>query len=212
MEPKTPKKTTKKAVEPLKFSEGYTSVTDMVRGTLGAAAAEEFDNYANARQLMNCLTVLRCSKGVSQAELASRMECGQPKVSKMEASADAELNFGDIINYATSLKMGVHVAFSPHRGNAVNHIRFHVNCIKREIDALVKLSGQDRQIGGAVEAFALDTVGRLITLIEASLEELPHRAQTNAPVSVEAEDDRGQPITLDTSKRTPKRVSKKAGV
>ena len=77
----------------------YANVSDLVRDTSEREFADEFDKYQADRTLVNCLKVLRTAHGVTQAELASRMGCVQSKVSKLESSTDAELNFGDAICY-----------------------------------------------------------------------------------------------------------------
>ena len=105
----------------------YASVSELVRDTSDSEIADEFDQYQADRKLVNCLTVMRCAHhGVSQMELAERMGCNQSKVSKMETSADVDLNFGDVISYARSLKQSIRMTFSPERNNRADHIRFHI--------------------------------------------------------------------------------------
>ena len=189
----------------------YASVSELVRDTAEPEFADEFDQYQDDRKLVNVLTVLRCAHEVSQVELAKRMDCVQSKLSKMESSVDADLNFGDIIKYASALKQSVFIAFSPARKSRVDQIRFHIECIKDQLDRLGKIAGDDRTIGDGVEGYAIETVENLVRLIEQSLERLPHRIQqADALVSVEVQCEGGQRLRLDRPKRVRKSHRKAA--
>ena len=212
METKTKTKTEGRAKpRPMKVTgKKYASVSEMVRDTSDPEFADEFDAYQAERRMVNCLTVVRCTNGMSQTELAGRMGCGQSKVSKMESSVDADLNFGDMIAYALALKQTVHIAFSPERRSGADHIRFHIACIKQELDRLVKVAGDDKAIGDGVEAFAIEQVLSMLAMVETSLDRLPHRVdQGGAALSVEVEGDRGRRLSTDGPKRA-RRTSKKA--
>lgn len=177
----------------------------MVRNLAEPGFADEFDQYQSVRTLTNCLTVIRCSNEVGQADLAGRMGCSQSKVSKMESSVDADLNYGDIINYVLALKQSVHIVFSPKRRKGSDPIRFHIEAIKHELDRLVKISDDDKPIGDSVETFAIDTARNVVGMMEAIIDKLPHRSQPDSSVTVEAEGDRGQRMVLDNPKRYRKR-------
>lgn len=205
-------KTTKKAMDrPLKLTgRNFTSVSDLVHSTTDVEFSEQFDQYQADRRLINCLTVIRCTNEVSQSELADRMECAQSKVSKMESSVDIDLNFGDIVNYAKSLKQSIHITFSPSLNNGADHIRFHIECVKHELKKLVSVSSSDQDIANGVEAFAIERVQDFVESVSKILDRLPHRADPySGGVSVEAEDERGKRLPLDRSKRT--RKSSKSG-
>jgi uncharacterized protein with PIN domain len=209
------KNTAKKAMDrPMRVvGKKYASVSALVRDTAEAEVANQFDKYQTDRRLINCLTVVRCANEVTQVELAKRMDCAQSKVSKMESSTDADLNFGDIISYARALKQSVSITFAPARKHGADRIRFLIECIKHELDKLVKIAGDDKTIGDDVEAYAIETVQNMVKLIEESLDRLPHRMQqSNAPVSIEVECDRGQRLPLNGPKRVHKSAKKTAPV
>jgi transcriptional regulator with XRE-family HTH domain len=191
----------------------YASVSDLVRDTSDVEFADDFDKYQADRQLVNCLTVIRCTNELSQAKLAERMGCFQSKISKMESSVDADLNFGDVIKYAMGLKQGVHITFSPLRKNGADHIRFHIECIKHELDRLVKIAGNDPAFGNGIEAFAIEQVQNMVQFVDALLDKLPHRIhQSSGGVAVEAEGEHGERLPLDMPKRSRKTPKKAAPV
>jgi hypothetical protein len=193
-------------VTPLKAGKSYSSVSEMVHRSLDADSAAAFDAHVAARGLINSLVVLRGIKGVNQAELASRMKCSQPKVSKVEASADADLCFGDVVSYASALDMSMHIALTPANANGADHIRFHLGCIKHELDQLVAIAGEDPTIGRGVETFAVQTTRNMLAVIEQSIDQLPHRSAERPAVCVEAGGERGGRLSLDPA--PPKRVRK----
>jgi hypothetical protein len=187
----------------------YASVSELVRDTSDAGFADEFDKYQADRGLVNCLTIIRCANGVSQVELAKRMDCAQSKISKMETSADADLSFGDVVSFALALQQSIRISFSPSRKNGSDHIRFHVECIKHALDGLVRINGDDKDTCDDVEAFAIQTVQNMVTAIESALDKLPHRMQQpSSPVSVEAEGERGQRLRLDLPRSLRRRTKK----
>jgi transcriptional regulator with XRE-family HTH domain len=178
--------------------EAYSSVSEMVRDLTDPEFADDFDRHLAERQLIKMLTVLRCRKGLTQADLAQKMGCGQAKISKMEGSADFDLNFGDIVKYVRSLGGSMHLALLPVEATGADQIRFHVNAIKQELNKLVRIAGDVPAIGPGVEDLAIEQVQRLIQVVEKSLNHLPNRAQhPREPVSVEAELERGERLPND---------------
>lgn len=199
--------------EPLKLlGKRYSSVSELVRDSSDAETADSFDKHQSDRRLVRSLIVMRCFKEVSQVDLAKRMKCAQSKVSKIESSVDADLNFGDVVRYSNALGQAVSLRISPAGKSGADRIRFHVDCIKREVDRLVELAGDDKTIGDGVEALALRMVGDMVQLIEKSLQNLPSRSQAQpheqAQVSVDVEGESGHRLSLDEG---PKRVRRSDG-
>jgi transcriptional regulator with XRE-family HTH domain len=187
----------------------YDSVAALVRDTGDAAFADHFETYQSDRVLVNGLTVLRCVKGLTQAELAKRMDCGQSKVSKMETSVDSDLSFGDIIAFSHALDREVQLTLTPSHANGADHIRYYTACIKRELDQLVELAGDDKSISEGVEALAIKTITRMVGAIEDSISALPHRAtESRSRVCVDVEGEQGERLPLDHPKRVRKPAPK----
>jgi predicted XRE-type DNA-binding protein len=91
----------------------YTSVVDMVRATVGNTEAFSLERYIEARKVVNQLVALRCSKGLTQVEVAKRMGCGQSRVSKIERSTDHQVGLKALERYAAVLDMEMNVIFTP---------------------------------------------------------------------------------------------------
>jgi transcriptional regulator with XRE-family HTH domain len=59
------------------------------------------------------LTVLRCTKGLSQVEIAQKIGCSQDRISKFEASSDKDIRFGDLADYVIALGRGLRIIVTP---------------------------------------------------------------------------------------------------
>ena len=187
----------------------FASVADMVRNTCDSEFADEFDEHLAERRLSKIMTVIRCGKVQTQAAVAEKMGCGQAKVSKMERTVDRELNFGDIVDYSRALGQALHMAFMPASGNSVDHIRFHMNLIKHELKRLVTLAGDDRTIGNGVEAYAIENLEKYVSMIDDTINKLPHRMQqARSSLCVEAQGEGGQRLSFGTQKRVRKATRK----
>ena len=174
------------------------SVSEMLRDLGDAGHAEGFEKYQNERRVVTSLRLMRCVSGLSQAELAERMGCGQSKISKVESSTDADLSLGDMIAFASSLGQSVRFEFFKGTSTAAERLRFHAICLVHEAETLVKLAGEERTIGDGVESFALRMLQNMIVQMFDVIDQLPHRAARKAPpVIVDAQGDRGERLPLD---------------
>jgi transcriptional regulator with XRE-family HTH domain len=177
----------------------YASVTDLVRDTTDAAFAEEFEKHLAGRRLVRALAVLRGARGLSQAELAAKLGCGQPKISKMESSVDADLNFGDVVRYVDAMDRTLLITLTPPIHTGRERIRYHVACIQRALEELERLAGDDKSSSMGIGRFAIKTVANLTRMIEQSIGNLPHRVeQKGLPVCVEVVGGGAEEIDLTT--------------
>ena len=184
----------------------YANVSDLVRDTSELDFAAAFETYQSDRLLITALTVIRGTNEVTQTELAERMRCAQSKVSKMEASTDADLNVGDVIEYVKGLNQSARITFTPVDASEADPIRFHLGCIKHELAMREKLA--IGETGDGLEAFAVGQVQAMVKLIEATLVNLPHRDRpAGYHLSVDVEGKSGLRVPIDVprvSRRTKK--------
>ncbi len=187
----------------------HASVLEMVQDTCEPEFAAEFEDHLNRHTISKVLTVLRCRKEMTQAQVAEEMGCGQAKVSKIERSADKNLGLGDIADYLGAVRQDMMIIFAPVGADGADHIRFHVNAIGHHLDHLAKLAGTHRAIGGGTEAFAVENIRGLIALVGSSLDQLPHREpEVGSPIRVEVAGERGE-FTSDRPSGRVRRASKK---
>jgi transcriptional regulator with XRE-family HTH domain len=122
----------------------HRSVSALVRDlSEDRAFAEEFDKRLSGRQLIKALTVLRTRAELSQQDLAKKLECTQSKVSKLESSDDADICFGDLLDYTGAIGYEMRIFLMPRRQHSAEQVKMHAFVIKRLLDRIGQLAGKD---------------------------------------------------------------------
>lgn len=75
------------------------------------AMADRVRAHAAACQLVTMLMNLRLARGMTQTDIARRMNVSPSKVSKLEASNDASLRLGDIVAYVRAIGLETSISF-----------------------------------------------------------------------------------------------------
>ena len=118
----------------------FASVRDLVKATAADAdQVREFDRRLADAVLVNALIRTRASAGMTQADVAEKMNRTQSAVSKLEHSPDGDLTVRDIASYlhATGGRLSLGIGKQPHR---VERIKDLAICLKDELEALADLS------------------------------------------------------------------------
>jgi transcriptional regulator with XRE-family HTH domain len=166
----------------------YRNVADMVRNLSDDQAfADEFMQRLTGRQFIKALTVLRTRAGLSQQELAEKLECTQSKVSKLESGADADIRFGDLVSYTGAVGHEMRILLVPKGLKLVDEVKVHALLIKRLLDKMVQLAGRDGTMTGAVAAFLEEAAFNLTRIVKKAAATLPALPEHPAvPLQVEA--------------------------
>jgi transcriptional regulator with XRE-family HTH domain len=167
-----------------KKSKGYKSVAELVRDVGGDPAfADDFEKHIAERKLVKRLVALRCARGLSQKDIAAKMGCTQGRISKLEASRDEDLRFGDIRGYAKALGLETILGLEggPH---AVMRVKYYAACIKRQVDRLAGLATNDQAIAEGVSRFFSDAAFNILNILESATKRLPEEVQ---PLGVSVE-------------------------
>jgi len=126
----------------------FKSVQDMVKSlSEDKEFDQQFDEQVNKRRLSRFLFVLRNQKGMTQKQMADKLGCTQSWISKIEHAEDMDLTVKDLLDYGRVLDMNINFNFAPRNLKIVDLIRFHLHAIHQLIKRLVKLSGDDDQMG-----------------------------------------------------------------
>jgi ribosome-binding protein aMBF1 (putative translation factor) len=88
-----------KTIKKLKFRT-YSSVDEMVKRTLGNRWLKRMKRRLKHTEVVDQLVLARLRAGLSQTDLAERLNCTQSRISKIEDSLDVELSLKDIYDYA----------------------------------------------------------------------------------------------------------------
>lgn len=192
----------------------HSSVSDMVRDlSEDRAFAEEFAKRLSERQLIKVLTVLRTRAGLSQQELAEKLECTQSKVSKLESSNDADVRLGDLVNYTGAVGYEMRVFFVPKGQKIVDEVKIHAFVIRRLLDRMVQLAGDDGVMIKAAARFLGEAAFNLTRFVEEAAAGLPLLPEEpSLPLQVEApeveEESGGQEKTQARAEEVPQAAAR----
>lgn len=96
---------------------GYRSVREMVRSLSDDPGfQEEVERTIEERALGRMLGVLRIAAGLTQAEMADKMQCTQGRISKLEMAAQRSIRIGDLLDYARALDLNFCISFERRSG------------------------------------------------------------------------------------------------
>ena len=137
-------------------------VAEMAR-TLGCEAetAELVLEDVRARTLTRGLTLARMKHDLTQKELAARMGCSESKVCRMEAAADADLNFGDILAYANAVGLELSFLFDDTtlpNATRIKHCVCKVASMLKHLTDLAAEDDEDNKIRNAINAFQVEVL------------------------------------------------------
>ena len=134
----------------------YKSVQEMVKHLAeDKEFSKEFERELADKALAKTLFALRCSEGLTQSEMASRLGCTQGRVSKIECSDTESIKVGDLVAYARELGLCLTIGFHEEM-TAVECVKFHAFEIKKHLDHLAELAHRDDDIFEGVKAFYLE--------------------------------------------------------
>jgi transcriptional regulator with XRE-family HTH domain len=155
----------------------FSSVEEMVRATSDDQSfVDEFVQKMARQRIVNLLVSLRGVKGFTQKDLAERMNCTQSRISKIENSLDEEIGFGDFRQYASALGLTIQLVLMPRKARSVDRVKYHAMQIKKLVDALAGLAGDDSAIAQGVSAFFGEAAYNLIAILQEAADKLPKEA------------------------------------
>ena len=165
----------------------YANVVDMMRDlSEDATFADDLDKHLAGRRLITQLVALRAAQGLTQKELGDKAGFTQSRISKLEASEDADLTLSTVMKYAGAIGLNVEITLVPRGVSLVDRVKHHAFCIKRLTDSLAKLGTKDERIADGVGDFLKEAASNLVRLIQRSRELLPSPRQESAsPISID---------------------------
>ncbi len=166
----------------------HSSVSEMVQHLSDDRAfATEFNQRLSERQLVKMLAVLRARAGLSQQELAGKLDCTQSKVSKLESSADADVRLGDLLAYTEAVDHEMRIFLVPKNQRIVDEVQMYALVIKRLLHELIRQAGKDAAMVRGAEEVLMEALFNLGRFVQCAASELPRPAQErSSPLQVEA--------------------------
>lgn len=147
----------------------YKNVAEMVQGMdLPADQKKRQVEYLHARRLSRTMTVMRAQIGMSQMQVAEKLDWSQGRVSKLEAKADRDISVGDLLDYAKALDMQMTMTFLPEKTKIVDQVKFHAGEMYKLLQQLVKLCKDDEAMVKGVDQFHDQCLVNLIGMVGSS--------------------------------------------
>lgn len=147
---------------------------------LGAEAKAAFIKEVVGTRFVNALEQARLKAGLPEAEVARRMGVSRSKVSRMTATYDDNLTWGDIRAYAEAVGLSISVLFDTADDTAtkIKHCVFEIGRMLSHLAELAKESKEDPAIIEGINRFHREVLFNMLIRIDASYRDLP-RLQTH---------------------------------
>ncbi len=97
----------------------YRDVSELVRDLSGSDFADSFDEHLAQRRIIKRLTARRAARGLTQQDVAKKLNCTQSRVSKLESSRDDELSIAEIQCYAAVVGLDLTIGFKEQQPAAI---------------------------------------------------------------------------------------------
>ncbi len=113
---------------------------------------EGVKKLSDTTRVSRTLAALRARAGLTQQEMAQRLEKTQGYVSKLEAGTDETIKLGEIMEYARVLNEPIGFLFGPQIDH-VKAIKLHAFAMRERMMALAKIACQDEQLEQEIQKF-----------------------------------------------------------
>jgi len=149
------------------------------------AAEQGVLDHAQRVRLISMLERMRIDQNLSQREMAKKMGYTPSRLCRMEASADADLKFGDILAYINALGMNMCLTFDSEQQPAAHRIKSHVAAIHKlleELCALAKHVGQGDLLASKIKEFYGEVLFNFLLGYVKNYDALPESPPLQFPV------------------------------
>lgn len=152
------------------------------------------------------LFILRTHAGVSQKEMAARLNVSQSVISKMENKGDY-LKFNDVIRYIEALGYAVDFGILK-RGRSIDYLTSYFTRIKHVMDELQELAGDDLDMSqGVRDAFVALSKSMLMEVLPKLAKKMSSQQK---PIAISMNsDDRGAAKKPAPKPKKPRHKSEK---
>lgn len=169
----------------MKMNKNYRSVLEMVKDlSINKDFQREFAKEVSDKRLSKTLFAMRCSRGLTQAEMATLMGCTQSRLSKLENSSMDSIKVADLVAYAKALKLGMSIQFHEEM-TLVESVKFHSFEIQKNLGQLAELAHRDDALFEGVKKFYTESLINILTFFEESAKKLPAKSRKKRKPTLE---------------------------
>jgi transcriptional regulator with XRE-family HTH domain len=160
----------------------YREVSEMVRADSSPDFADAFEKRLAERQLIKKLIVLRTRCGLSQEELATRLNCTQSKISKLENGKDSDIRIGDLLAYAAAAGYHMEFIFAEDDVTIADEVKYHFFQTTSLMEKMVHLANVDEAIAKGIAGFFGEACCNFMKMLIDKVKALPKQARDHVPV------------------------------
>lgn len=151
----------------------YRSVEEMVRATASPEYAKEFEEYVDEHSVSRALFVLRNQAGLTQTELAKRVDWRQNRVSRLESTPNSRIRLGELEQYVNALGTSVTIQVGgDRRRKAVEIVKCAAFEINDQLGRLAEMAHGDSVMEASAKKFFLECLYNVLSFVRASLRQL----------------------------------------
>jgi len=163
----------------------YPDVKSMIRDLtddteLIDAVNDAMDRQAIVRQLL----AMRAARGLSQSDIAETMDCSQSRVSKMESSADDDLRYGDMREYARAVGCELKSGVRPKQLTPADEVKALAFAVNDRLSRMADLSQCDEKIAEGVTQFFIEAFLNFSIIIGRAASTLPQKPDGSPRIEV----------------------------
>ena len=135
-----------------KKKELYADVREMIQD-LNPGLLADFDKLGEARKLIKHMVMARVVKGMSQKDVAQKLQCNQSRISKLEGLQDDDMRLGDLRSYAEAVGLEFVAGFQPKNMEPAKEVERHMLAVKKHMNRLAGFARADHAIARGVWKF-----------------------------------------------------------
>lgn len=151
----------------------YMSVSDLLQGEkVTGEVRAEFSALDSQTRVVQQLVSLRARVGMTQTEFAKKIGCTQSRISKIEASKDADITLGVIRDYVQATESRI----SLFCGKPVSHVesvKNHAMSIRRHLEALADIAHKHDELEPHIQGFFGEAFFNILSILAECQNQMP---------------------------------------
>lgn len=165
----------------------YQSVSAMLRDISednAALTSAEFDEYIAERKLVKDLAILRSARGLSQDDVAAKLEHSQSWVSKLENGTDDELCIGDLRAYLSVFGLEFRAGAVKANATIVDEVKLLAFAIRQKLITLAGMAKEGDELVEHIAQFFGDTFHNINHFLSDAAAKLPRKPDNKPYISI----------------------------
>lgn len=150
----------------------YNSVDQMLKDLFpeeGDKMMAAVDENVEEFSMSDRLAKLRIRNGITQAELAEKLDLTQSCISKIENTANEDLRLNAFMTYMEGCGFEVDLCLVPKDLPGASRVKMHAFAMGRELEELANLGERDEEIADTIRGFNNDVLFNLGQIVKASM-------------------------------------------